>query len=97
LVFGEKTIAGKNVELGRVYDQEQDEEYLKLDGVIRNKNLSDSEKINFFAQNNIKYLVYIKDFEREENLSYNFLNLPKLEKKLGENGIFVYKIQGLDK
>jgi len=90
--FGDKIIASKNVELDKIYDQEEDRDYQELDSIIRNINISIDDKISFLQGNNIKYIIYVRDMEEVDSLSYDFLSSPKFEKNLEKDSIAVYKI-----
>jgi len=90
--FGNKIIASKNVELDNIYDQEQNKEYHELDNILRNTSVSVDDKISFLQNNNIGYIIYVKDLEEVDDLVYDFLSSLKLEKNLEKDDIAVYKI-----
>ncbi len=90
--FGNNIIASKNVELDTIYNQEENGGYQAFDNMIKNTTISVDDKISFLKENNIKYIIYVKDLEEVDDLSYDFLNSPKLKKDLVKSDIIVYEI-----
>jgi hypothetical protein len=92
--FGEKSLVGKSTELDGIFDQELSLEYRNLDKIIKNDPaVSSDEAIDFFAGQNIKYLVFFQDLKGVDNLKYEFLISGRLEKIIDNNQLIMYKIK----
>jgi len=91
--FGEKAVASRSVEMGEIYDQEQDPGYKQLDKIIKGGGrLSQSGVIDYLAGQNINYIVYAQDLVGADNLTYDFLRSEKLEKIIEDKDLILYKI-----
>ncbi len=96
--FGEKVVAGRSVEIGDIYDQENNEEYSALDNLVREKVfLSANETVELLAKKNIKYIVYFRDIEKVDNLKYEFLNSEKIDLILNKDDLSLYEIKDLQR
>jgi len=92
--FGEKVVVGRSIEIEGIYDQEQDPGYINLDKVVRNNySLSFDEAIDFFAKQNIKYIIYFQDLRGFDNLRYEFLAFDGLKEIIREKQLIMYKIK----
>ena len=92
--FGEKAVFSRSVEIEGIYDQEQDPGYINLDKVVRNNySLSFDEAIDFFAKQNIKYIIYFQDLRGFDNLRYEFLAFDGLKEIIREKQLIMYKIK----
>jgi len=92
--FGENAIASRSLEVGGIYDQEQDPQYVKLDRVVRNITFSSPDEIiDFFARQNIKYIVYFQDLKGLDNLRYEFLISNKLKEIIIDKQLIMYEIK----
>ncbi|OGM92931.1 hypothetical protein A2372_03735 [Candidatus Wolfebacteria bacterium RIFOXYB1_FULL_54_12] len=92
--FGEKIIESKSVELGGIYNQEANEEYLILDAVIRDDQMDSDKKIDFLKREyGIKYIIKVKDLESVDNISYDFLFSPRMDKRQENDEALVYEIK----
>jgi len=92
--FGEKAIVSRSIELGEIYDQEQNPQYLKLDKVIRNDTfLSLDETINFFVNHNIKYIIHFQDLNEVDIFQYEFLTSNRLDKVIMDKELVMYEIK----
>lgn len=90
--FGDKIVASKNVELDKIYNQEENEEYLEFDNIVRDDSILIDEKVRLLQISNIRYIIYLKDLEEVDDLLYDFLTSPKMEKIMERDGVLVYKI-----
>jgi hypothetical protein len=91
--FGERIIAGKNVELGDIHDQVDDKEYHELDSIITEAGDID-EKIKLMKDKFVvRYIVKINDLDGADNIDYSFLYSSKLETVYKVDGIRVYRVR----
>jgi len=92
--FGDRIFVSKNVELGRIYDQETDTEYNELDRIIKDNLISSEEKLDLLIEKyKIKWIIEIQDLKDTDNLTYNFLTSARIEKRLERDDILVYEIK----
>ncbi len=92
--FGEGVIVSRSVELGEIYDQEHDPEYRQLDQVVRGaESLTTYETINFFAKQNIKYIIYFQELKETDDLQYEFLGSNRLRRILIDRQLIMYEIR----
>ena len=92
--FGDRVLVGKNVELGRIYDQETDTEYDALDRIIKDNLMSSDEKLNLLTEKyKIGWIIEIQDLKDTDNLIYEFLTSARIEKRLERDDILVYEIK----
>ena len=93
--FGDRIFVSKNVELGRIYDQETDTEYNELDRIIKDNLISSEEKLDLLIKRcKIRWIVKIQDLKDTDNLIYDFLTSARIEKRLERDDILVYEIKG---
>ena len=84
----------KNVELGRIYDQETDIEYDALDRIIKDNLMSPDERLDLLTEKyKIRWIVKIQDLKDTDNLIYDFLTSARIEKILERDDILVYEIK----
>jgi hypothetical protein len=91
--FGERAVVSKSVEVGSIYNQEKNRDYLALDSVVRDETgLSADEVIDYLAKNNIRYIVHFQDLKAVDNLQYDFLNSARLKPVLTDKTLIMYEI-----
>ena len=90
--FGEKAIVSRSVEVGDIYDQEQDSTYRELDRMIRENGDPDAV-IDFLRKRDIKYVVYFQDLVATDTLRYDWLVSKKAEMVLRSPDLVVYKLK----
>jgi hypothetical protein len=94
IFFGEKAIVGRSVELGEIYDQENSSDYRLTDDVVTGKKaMSGGSVIDFLKKEGVTYIVFSTDLAGVDNLNYDFLNYPKLEKIIDSPRLFLYQLK----
>lgn len=94
IFFGSKIIKSQSVEVGEIYDQENDLIYRKLDNLITAKEkIPINEIIIYFKSLNIKYLILAKDLIDVDIWQYEFLQSEKLEKLFSDKDLDFYLLK----
>lgn len=91
--FGERIISSKSVELGDIYMQEGDEEYIRLDKIVTNEEISMDERLmGMRNEYDIRYIIKINDLDKVDNWSYGFLNSEQVRLIYDRGEIKLYEI-----
>jgi len=89
--FGEKAIVSRSVEIGNVYDQENEAEYREIDQAVTD-NSSENDVLSFLLSKDIKYVVFFQDLKSVDKLKYTFLKSEKVKIVLKSKEVILYKI-----
>lgn len=94
--FGKQTIISRNAEIGNVMHDNPDSDYSALDLAITNSGNIEIEKItSLLASQNIGYVILLRDIEKQDALSYSFLQQPEFSLLLDTPQIRVYRFSSL--
>jgi len=89
--FGEKAIVSRSVEVGAVYDQESDLDYLALDKIIRD-NGDANAVVDFLITNKVEYVIHFQDLVGTDNLKYDWLKSDRISVVLHSLDLVLYRI-----
>ena len=65
-----------------------------MDAVIRDDQMDSDKKIDFLKREyGIKYIIKVKDLESVDNISYDFLFSPRMDKRQENDEALVYEIK----
>jgi hypothetical protein len=89
--FGEGNLFGRSVELGEIYDQEGEEQYLLLDELVRDETAAD-DLLDFLLEHKIKYIVHFKDLGDRDTLKYPALESERVKVAFESEDTVLYEI-----
>lgn len=93
LFFGPNTIISRNAEIGDIAHENSDTPYTILDNSIAlNSRREMDDMATLLAFQNIGYIVLVRDIEKNDPLSYSFLQQPGFTLLLDTSQIRVYRL-----
>lgn len=96
--FGERALVSKNIEFGDVYDQEVDEDYKRLDALMRESpEVADGSLVDYLQTRNISKVVYFQDLISVDPYRYSFLSLPEFREVYRDQTVVIYEVESVQK
>lgn len=94
LFFDQELIQSQNIEIGNLFNQDQDQKNIDLTNLMKNEDQwTPDQIIDQLKGEKMKYIIFIKDLIGQDIFDYKFLNSSGLWKTFDSPEIILYQIQ----